>query len=264
MTKKQELSHFIHSTPEGTIFTSSFLAQIGVSAKLAWWYTRSGLLKRIAPKLYIKKSDVISWPAVVSTLQSQMDLSIHVGGISALNILRLIGKNNLSDDSDFDFFTKKIFLFANAKITLPSWLSQYENYFEIVNCSLFKSKGVSAGLVKYKVGKVEISISCPERAVMEILHISPKVHTLYSVAEWMEMLKDMKPDITQLLLENCNSIKVKRFFLYFAERFWHSMASELDLKKINLGSGKRVIGRGGIYRYHPKYMLSLPEKIEDL
>jgi hypothetical protein len=69
--------------------------------------------------------------------------------------------------------------------------------------------------------------------------------------------------MVQSLLENCNSIKVKRFFLYFAERFWPALVPKLDLKKINLGNGKRVIGRGGRYRYHPKYMLSLPEKIDE-
>ena len=43
----------------------------------------------------------------------------------------------------------------------------------------------------------------------------------------------------------CNSIKVKRLFLYMAENILHEWFDYLNLNKINLGSGKRVISKGG-------------------
>lgn len=51
-------------------------------------------------------------------------------------------------------------------------------------------------------------------------------------------------------------VRVKAIYLYFADRFWPSTASKLNLKKIDSGSGKRAICRGGTYHYYPKYMLS--------
>lgn len=98
---------------------------------------------------------------------------------------------------------------------------------------------------------------------MEVFYLSSKHITLYDATELMEDLRQFRPPIVQSLLKNCNSIKVKRFFLYFVERFWSKWLPKLDLKKINLGQGKRVIGRGERYKYNAKHRLSLPEKIDE-
>ena len=57
----------------------------------------------------------------------------------------------------------------------------------------------------------------------------------------------VKPKEFQKLLENCSSIKVKRLFLYIAEKIGHSWFKRLDLTKINLGKGVREITKGGSY-----------------
>ncbi len=49
-----ELSRFIISAPTGTIFTNAWLERHDISAKLAWWYVRTGLLKRLGAKAYKK------------------------------------------------------------------------------------------------------------------------------------------------------------------------------------------------------------------
>jgi len=67
----------------------------------------------------------------------------------------------------------------------------------------------------------------------------------------------LRPKVVQALLENCNSIKVKRLFLHLSEQFNHPWLPSLDITRINLGKGKRVLGDGG--KYYPKYKLSLPE-----
>ena len=58
----------------------------------------------------------------------------------------------------------------------------------------------------------------------------------------------------QKLLEDCYSIKVKRLFLCLAERNDLPVLKELDIKKIDLGAGKRVIGQGG--KYYAKWLLT--------
>lgn len=195
----------------------------------------------------------------MSALQHQMRLPVHVGGITALQLL---------GQSDFDPTTdviRNVMLFADLETRMPSWLCSAEIYvdFEVYRTSLFGSHSGSLGVIEHEVKKNQIRLSCSERAAMEALYLAPKHQTLFSISILMEGLGKLRPAIVQSLLENCNSIKVKRFFLYFAERFWRSLVPKLDLTKINLGHGKRVIGRGGEYRYHPKYMLSLPEKIDE-
>jgi hypothetical protein len=256
MTKNENrnLTQFIESAPTGFVFTNAWLERQGISSKLAWWYVRSGLLERIGTKAYKKAGDNIAWAGAVAALQNQMGLPLHVGGLTALQLLRRPDKN-----------AWQIMLFADLETRMPSWLGNGEwcVNFEIHRTSLFKNHDKLLGVSEQQIGGISIRLSGLERAAMELLYLTPKCQSLYDVMLIMEKLQQFQPAMVQSLLENCNSIKVKRFFLYFAERYWHSLVPKLNLEKITLGSGKRVIGSGGRYRYHPKYMLSLPEKIDE-
>ncbi len=75
----------------------------------------------------------------------------------------------------------------------------------------------------------------------------------------MESLNALQPKEVQHLLEQCNSIKTKRLFLYFAEKAGHTWFKYLDTPKINLGSGKRSIVKNGVL--NPKYQITLPENL---
>ncbi len=88
--------------------------QQGISAKLAWWYVSAGLLKRVGTKGYKKAGDTVSWVGIVTALQSQMCLPLHVGGITALRLLKQTQEGD----------TREIMLFADLQTRVPSWLSK--------------------------------------------------------------------------------------------------------------------------------------------
>ena len=67
----------------------------------------------------------------------------------------------------------------------------------------------------------------------------------------MELLSVLHSNLLQELLENCTNIKVKRIFLYIAEKLNYPWFSRLDIQRIDLGSGKRIIEKGG--RLNKKY-----------
>ncbi|HEX9971507.1 MAG TPA: type IV toxin-antitoxin system AbiEi family antitoxin domain-containing protein, partial [bacterium] len=71
----------------------------------------------------------------------------------------------------------------------------------------------------------------------------------------MENLATLRPQLVQQLLEQCNSIKVKRLFLYFAEKHDHEWFNHLNKNKINLGSGKRVVVKNG--KLDKKYQITV-------
>jgi hypothetical protein len=73
----------------------------------------------------------------------------------------------------------------------------------------------------------------------------------------MELLNGLRPAKVQELLENCKSVKVKRLFLYFAEKAGHSWFKYVDTAKINLGSGNRSLAENGVLV--SKYKLVLPK-----
>ena len=72
----------------------------------------------------------------------------------------------------------------------------------------------------------------------------------------MDGLVNLRPRRLQTLLEQTSSVKVKRLFLFFAERHGHAWFSQLDSQKIDLGSGKRVLVKNG--KLNKKYQITLP------
>ncbi|MCF6194867.1 MAG: type IV toxin-antitoxin system AbiEi family antitoxin domain-containing protein, partial [Kangiellaceae bacterium] len=61
------------------------------------------------------------------------------------------------------------------------------------------------------------------------------------------------------LLLQCKSIKVKRLFLWLAERQNYAWFKKLDIENLNLGSGKRVIAKGG--KLDKEYQITVPNHL---
>jgi hypothetical protein len=104
-----------------------------------------------------------------------------------------------------------------------------------------------------------LKISNPARALMECLSQCPDKFPLIEGYEIMENLLTLRPSAVQTLLEQCKSVKVKRLFLYFAEKVGHSWFEDLDTSKVELGKGVRRIVPNG--KYVSKYELMLPEEL---
>jgi len=71
-------------------------------------------------------------------------------------------------------------------------------------------------------------------------------------------LTTLRVDILQKLLEECNSVKVKRLFLYLADMHELPVFKKLKVENVNLGSGKRVISENG--RLDNKYLITVPKE----
>ena len=72
----------------------------------------------------------------------------------------------------------------------------------------------------------------------------------------METLTTLRPDLLQQLLERCSSVKVKRLFLYMAEKANHVWWQDIDVSRIDIGSGRRMIVPKG--KYVAKYNMTIP------
>jgi len=78
----------------------------------------------------------------------------------------------------------------------------------------------------------------------------------------MEGLTTLSPTRLNALLVDCRSVKVKRLFLFFADRHSHAWVRHLDRKRIELGTGKRMLVKGG--RFDPKYQITVPGDLDGL
>jgi len=95
---------------------------------------------------------------------------------------------------------------------------------------------------------------------MECLYLAPKSQPLVEVFELMEGLNNLRPATVQKLLEACTSVKVKRLFLYLADKAGHEWLSHISLDKVDLGSGKRAIVSDGVYV--SEYQITVPRELE--
>jgi len=118
------------------------------------------------------------------------------------------------------------------------------------------------GLVEFQTGSFSLNISSPARALMECLHLTPDRFELIEASQIMESLASLRPEKTQEILENCQSVKVTRLFLFLADKSNHSWVKYLNTERINLGSGKRSIVPNGIYI--PKYKITVPGNLIDI
>lgn len=72
----------------------------------------------------------------------------------------------------------------------------------------------------------------------------------------MENLANLRSEMVWRLLVMCRSIKVRRLFMFMAEKHGHPWESDLDVSRLDLGKGKRMIVPKG--RFDKKYQITVP------
>lgn len=78
----------------------------------------------------------------------------------------------------------------------------------------------------------------------------------------MSGLVNLRPNLLQKLLESCNSVKVKRIFLYMAKKANHQWFQFLDLSSIDIGHGDRSVVKNGVY--DSDFRITVPQELAQL
>ena len=248
-----KINHMVLNMPHGAVITSEWLHNHGVSSKLAWWYVQSNWLEKISDKAYKNPHDNITWVGIVNALQEQLKKPVHISGKSAL---ALTGKSHYLPMGNQVYIEMSV---EDNKSSLPMWL--YSDYISKNKITIHKNQLIVSEFYKdYLINKefdgLNILLSCAELAILEVLQLIPKKQDFVEAAQLMESLPYLRVNKVQHLLEQCNSIKAKRLFLYLATKYQHTWLKKLDITKINLGSGKRVIIQGGYF--DKEFQISVP------
>ena len=237
----------------GTVVTSSWLEGFGISRDLQKYYLKSVWLEPIGRGAYKKPNDKVEWQGALNAIQKQTDIKVHLGGLSAL------AQQGFSHYFRFDKETLQ--LFSPLQNKLPKWFTDYDWG---VNLLHKKTSFLpdNLGLKEIEIKGITISVSSPERAIMECLYLSPTQIDLVECYHIFEGLVNLKPNLLNELLQKCNSVKVKRLFLYMAGKSNHTWFQFLNIKNIDLGKGNRVITENGVYI--SKYKISIPKELTEL
>ena len=251
--KRDKLNHLLRSWPSGTVMTQASLEAQGISRQLSALYLKRRWIQKLGQGAFIKAGDGVDWMGGLYAVQQQTDLKVHLGGKSLLE---------LKGASHFVPMAPKKFLQIYAdqehqKKPLPKW---FMNGFEESVAITYLPRGLfrePIGLGLLEQSNFSIKVSSIERALMEVLALVPQVVDYTHAYLLFQNQTTLRYSLVQELLEGCTSYKVIRLFLHLAKKCDMPWLSRLDLKKIDLGQGKRQIGNGGCY--DPEHKISVPK-----
>ncbi|WP_396587571.1 type IV toxin-antitoxin system AbiEi family antitoxin domain-containing protein [Bermanella sp. R86510] len=250
--------------PYGMLATKKWLANQGLSAHTLDNAVKTETLLLLAIGVYSQYSRSVSWEGVVASMQRMMENGedeqlppVVVGGLSALSL------SGLSQYLSFGS-TPHIHLYVTEK--LPTWLARlslpikFEGHStsRLWPESLFKDKA----FVKQYEWEAELPpvyFSCPEKAILEVLMGLPESVSFEHADELMQGLVNLSPKKLDTLLKACKSVKTKRLFFWLAKRQAYPWFSKLNVEDYDLGSGKRVVAKGG--KLDTEYLITVPSNM---
>jgi len=279
--KEGKLNWLQRSLPEGLIADAAWLEKHGYSRSLRNKYVTRGWLDRVARGVYRRptpklqgeagQQEVLRWQAVVISLQALLGYPCSVGGRTALELQGFAHY--------FPGRYHEVHLYGTGKP--PGWVTKLklENRFVFHNAERLFRRGANhlhankdrtddwrdlqaSSYTRQPWGQWEwpLKMSSPERATLELLDEVPQRETFHQADVLMEGLRNLSPRRLHALLIACRNVKVKRLFLWFAERHQHAWLKKLDRKDIDLGLGKRMLVRGG--KLDPTFNITVPESLD--
>jgi len=248
---RSKLNRLLRAWPQGTVAVSRWLETQGAYQQLVHQYEKSGWIRRIGQGAYVRAGDAVEWSGGLYALQEQMRLPVHAGAKTALQMQGYahflpMGKGG------------SVSLFGTSGTRLPAWFRRYDwgSAPRLFTTKLF-ADNPDLGLTKKDLAAYAVTVSAPERGIMEVLYLVPIKESFEEAGLLMEGLTTLRPRLVQSLLEQCRSVKVKRLFMFLAEACNHAWVKKLDLSKVNFGKGKRMIVKGG--RLDTKYNITVPD-----
>lgn len=235
--------------PEGLVVDRTWLADRGFERPLVDYYLRSGALEPVARGAYRRPGPPLKWEHVVYSLQ-KLGYSLHVGGRSALELQGYAHYLSMQG-------VKQIHLYGVD--SLPGWVSKLEASYRL---TLHKGRLLDNPLPEAVTTKPfghwdwPVRYATPELALLELVAEVKQAADFEVLDKLFDSATSLRPQLVTKLLMACHHVKAKRLFLWFAERHGFSWFQRLETDAISLGSGKRVIVKGGAL--DKKYQITVP------
>ena len=247
---KSKINLLLMNILPGGILFSEGLKKQGYSDQLMKQYRKSGWLTSLSKGVMYRSGDSLSALAALASCQEQTGKQYRVAAHSALE---------LSGYYHFVPMGKPQLMVASNEPRTPQWAKSdlFDMTIEFFTTSAFSLIQKQA----IKQNNYTVQASSPELAFMECLLLAPNRYSFMDLYYIMEQLTALRPAKVQQLLETTNNMTVKRMFLYMAEKANYPWYQAIDVSRINFGTSKIQLCKGGVYV--SKYKITIPRELAE-
>lgn len=237
--------------PDGQVVNRAWLQDRGFDRSRVDFYLFSHKLARVGHGAYRRPGPPLKWEHYVYSLQ-ELGIDIHIGGRTALNLLGYAHYLELGG-------IKKIDLYSQSP--LPTWIKSIKEFvFEHHKRQCFDTLEDSAFTTKpFGHWDWQLRVSSIELALIELLCDVGNEADFLVADKYFESATSLRPRLVNILLKQCTQVKAKRLFLWFSERHNHAWFQNIEIVNLDLGSGKRVIVKGGAL--DKEYQITVPREM---
>ena len=245
-----KLNNILSETLHGGLLFAGWLRNEGYSSQLLKKYRDSGWLEGLARGVMYRRNDNLSALTAIYCYNHQTGNNARVAAHSALELWGF---------SHYVPMGKPLLMVAFESGRVGDWVKSEKFDMTIVPfyTEIFKKPLTQA----HRNSNYTLNISSPEQAFLECLLLVPDQYNYMDLYYIMEQLTSLNPENVQIALEDTSSQRVKRMFLYMAEKAGHYWFDMLDVDKLDLTSSKMKLVDNGVYI--SKYRITVPKELND-
>ena len=220
----------------GGLFFSEWLSKMGYSPQLTKRYKDNGWLESLTSGVMYRRNERLSALAALYSFNKQTEKTVRIAAHSALE---------LHGFSHYIPMGKPKLMVSFDPIKPREWVKSDKFDMSIVPFSTRIFVNPATQLLKKD--NLELIISTPEQAFLECLHLVPFHYNYMDLYYLIEQLTALDPAAVQKGLENTLSQRIKRMFLYMAEKAGHYWFDMLDQDSLGISNSKLQLVENGTY-----------------
>lgn len=210
------------------------MSEHGLTSKHAARLAKEGWLERLGHGTYCLTGDTMDRDASLAWLAPTVP-GLHVAGKTALNWRGV--RHNLA-------YRETLILWGDKPAKLPGWfVARFPSHYQATH--LFDaSMSLELGVAPLPAGRVDVPVSTPERALLELLSDVGKRQPLEEAKHLVEGARSLRLPVLEKLLSHLTRIKVVRLAYAVADELdlpWKSIARQHSER---LGGGVRWVSMG--------------------
>jgi len=221
-------------------------------------YLKSGALEKVVKGIYMRRESKLNWQSVVASLPNLVDEPVAVGGLTALELQGFAQYLPLNTQQKVHLYSSEP-CSARLKVIFKQIGVELQWHKTVRLWKKGWPEEIMLNEYKWHEDSASMQVSTPEQAILEVLMSLPEEIGFEHAEQLMQGLTQLSPRKLESLLQSCKSVKVKRLFFWFADRFTYPWCNKLNSNDYDLGSGKRVIATSG--KLDSRFNITVPKEL---